>query len=181
MEEETALLCDRKTLKDKINCALINHFSGRGREGRVFGLNSARRSTRKRGSDSGVKLSVRVLRSSSTLSPEGMAPKRIPLFTKIKRDCARSYEGKNMNHVSFGAGAPRMFRRGEAAPGRAFGDGYKFKLQHHTRSGNFQSRGLVHTHTYTGRRARTHAREHITVQAHKALAVFRILWSISHL
>lgn len=76
----------------------------------MFGLNSPRRSTRKRGSDSEVKLSVRVLRSSSTLSPGGTAPKRVPLFTKIKRDCARSYEGKNMNHVSFGAGAPRMFR-----------------------------------------------------------------------
>lgn len=98
----------------------------------MFGLNSPRGSARKRGSDSGAKLSVRVLRSSSTLSPEGTAPKRIPLFTKIKRDCARSYEGKNMNHVSFGAGAPRMFRRGEEGAGRAFGDGHKYKLQHHT-------------------------------------------------
>lgn len=130
----------------------------------MFGLNSPRRSTRKRGSDSEVKLSLRVLRSSSTLSPEGTAPKRTPLFTKIKRDCARSYEGKNMNHVSFGAGAPRMFRRGDAAPGRAFGDGYKFKLQHHTRSGNFQSRGRVHAHTYTGRRARAHT--HTRTGAH---------------
>lgn len=151
----------------------------------MFGLDSPRRSTRKRGSDSEVKLPVRVLRSSSTLSPEGTAPKRTPLFTKIKRDCARSYEGKNMNHVSFGDGAPRTFRRGEAAPGRVFGDGYKYKLQHHTHGDNFQSRGRVHTHTCTGRRAsariRTHAREHATVQALKALAVLRISGSITHL
>lgn len=34
VEEETALLYDRKTLKDKINCALINNFfRGGGRGG----------------------------------------------------------------------------------------------------------------------------------------------------
>lgn len=33
VEEETALLCDSKTLKDKINCALINHFFGEAEGG----------------------------------------------------------------------------------------------------------------------------------------------------